>query len=315
MPANQKAFWTLLLVLIVLGLVGGGWLGTSHLARLFFALLVIGLSAGVALLLAPATRWGVRLAWVLGGLAVAALAWWFVPTSSGVSLFRAHRYLATLESLPAGEVAEYVRDRPLRKALVRGFPLLEPEVAAAEKRWLQRTVDAAIEEADEGRDSDPAQASMDLRELALQLSPLEHFHIIVEPLREARLRAFRARLTAVRKEIEGLLAKDRLVEVGTSAERRTEELRSEAQALDVETEVTDRLLAVRRLAFQRRLDAVQKEVRNLLAPNRAKAAALAEKAAAMLRHEAEAVGMQADLEQLLHGIAAREPARPGAPVR
>jgi hypothetical protein len=179
-------------VLGTLGLFGLGYLGGTHLPRVFTALLAV--AAGFTLGIAVFHRrsWYVRLGWIAGGLALAGLAGWFVPTVRGVSLWSAYRQVDELSALLAGDVAGYVNGAAARKELVSEFPTFAEDVTAAEQAWLRRTVDAAIEDADRTLETDPHKALADLHQLNTALAPMEHYALVRKELEAAQQRALRA---------------------------------------------------------------------------------------------------------------------------
>jgi len=178
----------------VLGLVGLGWLGGTHLPRIFTALLAIGVGFAIGISLLHRRTWFVRLGGMAGGLALAGLAGWFVPTTNGVNLWSAYRQVDELRALPAGDVVGYNRGAPARKEMTAEFPTFAEDVRAAEQAWFRRTVDAAIEEADRQLETDPHKALADLHRLSTQLMSLEHYASVRGELESARQRAVQASL-------------------------------------------------------------------------------------------------------------------------
>ncbi len=82
--------------------------------------------------------------------------------------------------------------------MVAEFPTFAGDVTAAEKAWLRRTVDAAVEEADRQLETDPHQAVADLHHLNAALERLEHYPLVRAELASARRRALQACRKAAR---------------------------------------------------------------------------------------------------------------------
>jgi hypothetical protein len=154
----------------------------------------LGISAGVLAGMALSSRpsWYNRLKWMAAALAWAGIAAWFVPTVHGVSLWSAYRQVKELHALPAGAVAEYKRGAPARQLVVEEFPSLASDLRTAKRGWLRRTVDQAIEKADQVIDKDPQTAFANLLRLKTELERLEHYDSVQKELESARLRAMLA---------------------------------------------------------------------------------------------------------------------------
>ncbi len=189
---DQRVVLAMFFVLGALGLLGLGYLGETHLPRVLTALVAVaaGFTIGVSVL--HRRGWYVRLGWMAAGLALAGLAGWFVPTTRGVSLWSAYRQVKDLRALPAGDVASYVNGAAARKKMVSEFPTFAEDVAASEQAWLRRTVDTAIEDADQILETDPHKALADLHRLDEALTPLEPYAPLRKEMEAARQRALRA---------------------------------------------------------------------------------------------------------------------------
>src|SRR5579872_5817674 len=120
--ADQKIVLTLFFALGVLGLVGVGQLGGTHLPRVFFTLLAVAIGFTVGISGARRRSWFRRLGWMAAGLALAGVAGWFVPTTRGVNLWSSYRQLDELRALPAGDVSGYAHDLSARRKIVTEFP-------------------------------------------------------------------------------------------------------------------------------------------------------------------------------------------------
>jgi hypothetical protein len=289
----------------ILGLVGLGWFGGTHLPRVAIALLAV--AAGLTLGISVARRrsWYVRLGWIAGGLAFAGLAGWFVPTAGGVSLWSAYQHVDELNALPAGDVAAFIRGAPDRKEVVAEFPSFAEDIAAAEQAWVRRSVDAAIEDADRQIDIDPAQALARLHQLNAELSRTEHYALVRGDLEAARRRALQASLKAAREEVEGLMEKKQFDDVARRGAFWADQLDAEAEALGEKNDLPDHLLPKRRQAVEARLESARQKFRELLVKDDHKGiAALGGKLARELGDEAKAVGMADDLNDFCTGCAA-----------
>jgi len=191
--ATPMAQLTALIALVVFGLLcldGMGWYRSTHTPRL----LVLGTSAGIFLGMVFHGRrsWYKRLRGMAIALALAGIALWLVPTTQGVSLWSAYRYIEELRALPAGDVAGYQRGAAGRRTLVEDFPSFAAEVSAAEQAWFRRTVDEAVENADQQMKNDPETALAYLQQLDQDLSRLEHYALVRKDLESARRRAAQA---------------------------------------------------------------------------------------------------------------------------
>lgn len=193
-------FFVLSVALSALGLAGLAWLGDSHLPRIFFTLLAVAAGFTVGISLARRRSWFVRLRWIAGGLALAALAGWFVPTTRGVNLWSAYRQVDELRELPAGAIDAYKIGGPDRRRIGLDFPTFAEDISAAERAWFRRTVDAAIEDADRKLPSDPGKALANLHQLNQDLSHLDpvHYAIVKEDLESAQKRALQVCKKAAR---------------------------------------------------------------------------------------------------------------------
>jgi hypothetical protein len=133
----------LLLGLAVLAIVLCTQLPKGHFTRVAAAALALAIGAGAALSAARNCRWRVRLAWLGAGLAGAAAAWVFVPTTQGLSLWTAHaqteRQESELERLQAGDTASFSREAEDRIRLTKQFPSFQPRIQRAERAWLERS--------------------------------------------------------------------------------------------------------------------------------------------------------------------------------
>jgi hypothetical protein len=191
---DQRVVLGMFFVLGALGLLGLGYLGGTHLPRVLTALLAVAAGFTVGISMLHRRSWYVRLGWMAGGLALAGLAGWFVPTTRGINLWSAYRQVDALRVLPAGDVAGYRNGAQARREVVSEFPTFAEDIAVAEQAWLRRTVDAAIEDADRKLETDPDKALANLHQLDAALTPLEHYAPVRKEIEAARQRALRASL-------------------------------------------------------------------------------------------------------------------------
>jgi hypothetical protein len=127
--------------LVLLGAIAFAQLSFSHAPRILSALLLVGLGAGAAISAARPWGWCERLGCLSAGVGLAALAWWFVPTTEGLSLWSAQRgadrLVAELEAMPACDTTGYLKGSAEREQLIAQFPEY--------RQLLQRPADAWIE--------------------------------------------------------------------------------------------------------------------------------------------------------------------------
>jgi hypothetical protein len=130
--------------LVLLGVIAFAQLPSSHAPRILIALLFIGLGAGAALSAARPWGWRVRLFCLGAGAGLAALAWWFVPTTEGLSLWSAQReadHLVTeLEAMPACDTAAYLKASAEREQLIAQFPGYRQLLQQPADAWIERSV-------------------------------------------------------------------------------------------------------------------------------------------------------------------------------
>jgi hypothetical protein len=297
--ADQKVVLGMFFVLGVLGLVGLGWLGGTHLPRVFLTLLAVAVGFTIGLWVAHRRGWYARLGWMAAGLALAGIAAWFVPTTGGVNLWSAYRQVDELHALPAGDVAGYVRGVPGRRELVSEFPTFAGDVTAAERAWFRRTVDAAIEDADGQMETNPHKALAALRQLSTELARLEHYALVQGELEAARRRALQTCEKAALEEVEELLGKKQFDAVAKRGAFWEGELLAEGGAIEAKVDSREQLLSKRRQALAARLETARKEINGMVEKDRFQAVAkFGIKLATNLSDEAKAVGMAKDVEDL-----------------
>jgi len=296
---DQKVVLGMFFVLGVLGLVGLGWLGGTHLPRVFLTLLALAIGFTIGLSVFHRHSWYARLGWMAGGLALAGLAGWFVPTTEGVSLWSAYRQVDELNELPAGDITGYTRGVSARKELVSEFPTFAVDVTAAEQGWIRRTSDAAIEDADRQMETDPHKALASLRQLSAELAKLNHYSLVQGELESARRRAHQTCEKVALEEVEGLLGKKQFDAVAQRGAFWVGELANEAGENEAKADLRQQLLTKRRQALAARLDTARKEMTGMVEKERYQAVAkLGSQLATKLSDEAKAVDMAKDLDDL-----------------
>jgi hypothetical protein len=132
-------------------------------------------------------------------LAVASLAAWFVPTTSGVSLWSAYQQVDELNRLPAGDLGGFQRGASVRKDVIDAFPSFATDMTAAEQAWMRRTADDLIKQTDRKLTEDPHKALADLHRLTKELESLKGYDLVKKDLEATRGRAVQACLRIVQK--------------------------------------------------------------------------------------------------------------------
>jgi hypothetical protein len=178
-------------VLLLLGSLLGGilllvWQGVHHLPRIGLTLLAGGLGLSLAVSWARGRRWYVRLGCLVAGLAAAAGAWWFVPTTRGGNLRQVYRLLHEVETLPAGSVREYREHLDARRAAQAEFPAYADDIEGAERAWFRRTADQALRTASRERERDPARAAAALQRLTRELHGLDLAYTIEKEIADKK---------------------------------------------------------------------------------------------------------------------------------
>ncbi len=253
----------IVLFLLVVSFVAVAILGGEHSPRIFLGCLALGMGWGASVSLAPRRDWGLRLACILGGVMAALAVRLFVPTVDGVSLFEAAHLAARIEALPTDDVAAYAAGAWHRKAAMKRFPEFAGEIRTAERAWLRRSADAAIEGSEAAIDHDPATAWFNLRLMAQYLSRLDHWAEVRDDLQVVRRRAVLARARTLAAGLERLADRGECEAVAQVAIQSLSDLHDEAREVGLEKEVRDRLLAVRRKAVLAALGTARRHVEAL----------------------------------------------------
>jgi hypothetical protein len=227
-------------------------LPAGHGFRLFCVFLAgaLGLLLGISLLhrASLATRLSVfgMAALVAGG------AWWLIPVADGPSLLEAQFRVATLESLPPGEVSRFLSERAAQRRAVDCFPALRPRLQAAERAWLVRTVDGVVAQAEQLAEEDPGRAGESLAQAGRDFDSLEPDDSIRARLLAARRRIFLRRLQTASTALRRLGDRGNEAAVVEMAAGYAAEIRPEAQVVGAEKELDAALGAVPALSRRRR---------------------------------------------------------------
>jgi hypothetical protein len=248
----------------------------------------------------------VRLGWVAAGLVGALAVRWFVPTTDGVSLWGATRLASETEAIPVDDLDRYRSEEGRRQTAIRRFPGLETEIADAERAWLRRRVDAAIQDADRLLPADPIQASESLRKLAGDLAKLDHWKDVRDVLREARQRTVRGAVNAVGAELKAQLDRGDPAGVADTARRLVDGpdgLDAKAGEVGLEDDARRGLTELRARAVQVRLKAAEERLGPAAARGEYTAVRDgARKADAELAGEAKVAGVGAEVSARLWAV-------------
>jgi hypothetical protein len=192
---------------LLVGLIAAAWatgrlLPPGHWPRLGAVLLAAGAGIGLALC---RPGWVARGGWVLAGLVVAVGAWWFVPTTAGLSLWQARREAGqqaeALGSLAADDFAEFAAGRVRRAEVAAQFPQLGGILEGAERGWVERSGEAAVAEAEGVLAADPVRACRRLAKAERALTRCAADEGPLGRLRAARRRALGACLEKLRRRV------------------------------------------------------------------------------------------------------------------
>lgn len=145
--------WQIVLLAVVFGVAGLVWcavLPDGHYPRVLGVLGALWFGCWLALSLCRRQDWHVRGYGLALGIGLSTAAWWFMPTTSGQSLWTAQeeckRRIADLEAAPAGNIAAFRQGELDRKDLVVQFPELYEQVEQAEREWVKRSEPIWIED-------------------------------------------------------------------------------------------------------------------------------------------------------------------------
>jgi hypothetical protein len=129
--------------LIALGAIAYKLLPQNQLPQIVSIVVVVGLGLVLGISAARNRSWFLRAALVLAGFGAAVAAWWFVPTTGGLSLYAAERaadYLsAELQALPPGDSARFFELEETRNQLAEEFPEYNPRLEELAEQWRKRS--------------------------------------------------------------------------------------------------------------------------------------------------------------------------------
>jgi hypothetical protein len=129
----------LVLNLVAVGVIAFKLLPRNQLPQIISVVVLAALGLSLGISAAHNRHWFVRAVIVLLGLGGAAAAWWFVPTTGGVSLYTAQRdaarLCAELEDLPAGDSARFLEIDNEFYPVLREFPEYRPRFEQLRGRW------------------------------------------------------------------------------------------------------------------------------------------------------------------------------------
>jgi hypothetical protein len=245
---------------VLVGILWGSRLPGTQLPRTVGILLPLGVGLMVALGAARKSRTLVRLAWILGGMALAVVNWEFVPTGSGVSRWTAGARLRAVETAdvhldPADFQALY---REGEKAVVE-FPAWRPRLEAAQQHWQDGRVTAAVNEARARAKEDPAAALARLQELEKTLPAQSSLASLRADLAAGKREAVEAGLGSARKELADLVDRKDYPAIARLAERVAGKWDAVSRAAGAEAPLRDFC----RQAAQARLAGAEQELATL----------------------------------------------------
>jgi hypothetical protein len=228
------------------------------------------------------------------------LCWLFVPTTEGHGLLDAENELAHLRGLPPGDLDGFNAGFTRRREIARDFWRSREDFRSAELRWLRKTVDLEVFQADQ-HNADPAVALARLQLVKDTLSATDHYWQLSPQLTQARRRALESLAAALEKEVDALTAKKLFKEAAGRAQTAKAELSQASGDLGVDQQLTERLMACRRRNALAWAGAAEIELRNLERE---------EKYAEIARRGAELVAdLRPEIELLSNGEAAAVLAR------
>jgi hypothetical protein len=216
-PAPPEPRWRHLLgclsygfpvVAVLLGIVWGWQLPGTQTPRIVGILLPLGVGLMGGLGAARRSRPLVRLGWLLGGMALAAVNWEFVPTGSGLSRWTAGARLHAVETadvrLSPDDFEALYREG---KRAVAEFPQWEPRLEAARKHWTEGRLAASVADARSQAHEDPTGTLARLQELEKTIPTQAHSEALRAELAAGKREAVEAGLASARTELAALVAR------------------------------------------------------------------------------------------------------------
>lgn len=238
----------------------------------------------------------VRLTWMAAGVGGAVLAWWFVPTYQGPSLWSARREIARqeaeLEALPLGNTTGLQRlDRSdARTLLLARFEQFRERIEEARLAWGRRSVDRSVAdlEALPARDLAGFRQERDVRQELARL-----FRVLSSRI-DAAEQAWGQRTAAAAAAETDVLLKNGFAQ----ARARLQQVQGDLTELGIIEEAQAPLRDARRRVVRARLNGSRRETQKLVAAEHFQAAAdAAQRLHTEWADEAKTVGMEHDLAQ------------------
>jgi hypothetical protein len=177
--------------------------------------------------------WYVHLAWHVIAVALAALAWWFMPTTRGLTYWEARHRLTQLDQVAAGDLAEFLPRHAACQEAADQFPDLAARTTAIRDKWTGDTVEAAVAEAQALLPGDPVGASARLKSVRDDLALLSDS----PKLTKARQRVVSLRLEAAAEELAALETEKKFPQIDQLRERLAADWGEEAKAVKLEGEL------------------------------------------------------------------------------
>ena len=188
-------------------------LGGQHVSRVAATAFLLWLGLFFALIVMRKHQVRTRLLTVAAGVLTAGVAWIFVPTTGGVSLWQAHRELAAVRHLPEDDPAGFLSGAKSRGLAASEFPALKDDFQLAEGAWGQRFWAAEAERIEQLRPEDPLEAMKQLRDVRDILYSTPGFSVVLDSLTEARREALLSHLDNQNAALMSLVEKGKFADL------------------------------------------------------------------------------------------------------
>jgi hypothetical protein len=136
-----------------------------------------------------------------------------------------------VSAVAAGDGESYLKTHGLAHEFTKLFPAKAPAVAEAEAGWCQRTVAAALKEAEPLRKTEPLKASAQLQQTAKLLTEVGFGPEAQAPLTAARQAVFKESLGFAKVQAKAKWKQDGIGAAAKVAEQLGKEMQAEAQAV------------------------------------------------------------------------------------
>jgi hypothetical protein len=195
-------------VAVLLGILWGSQLPGTQTPRVVGILLPLGVGLMGGLGAARKSRPLVRLGWLLGGMALAAVNWEFVPTGSGLSRWTAGARLHAAETADVRLEPEQFQAlyREGEKAVAE-FPQWKSRLEAARQHWQDGRLAAAVADARGHAREDPAGTLARLQELEKTIPAQPASEPLRAELAAGKREAVAAGLASAHMELAALVAR------------------------------------------------------------------------------------------------------------